>query len=58
VVAVTAIAMVGDRERCLAAGMDDYIAKPFTIERLEQVLTLIVPGATADHPSRSGTTTR
>jgi two-component system sensor histidine kinase/response regulator len=39
VVAMTANAMAGDRERCLRAGMDDYVTKPVTVTELERVLS-------------------
>jgi two-component system, sensor histidine kinase and response regulator len=44
VVALTAHAMMGNRVACQEAGMDDFLAKPFTQENLRQVLSRWLPG--------------
>jgi CheY-like chemotaxis protein/HPt (histidine-containing phosphotransfer) domain-containing protein len=47
IIAMTANAMVGDREACLAGGMDDYVSKPIQIERLIEALGRIPEGGRA-----------
>jgi CheY-like chemotaxis protein/HPt (histidine-containing phosphotransfer) domain-containing protein len=45
IVAMTAHAMVGDRERCLASGMDGYLAKPIRARELLAVIEQVLSGA-------------
>jgi CheY-like chemotaxis protein len=52
IVALTANALQGDRERCLDSGMTEFISKPFTMNKLHDVLRAVTNG-----PESSGTTT-
>jgi signal transduction histidine kinase/CheY-like chemotaxis protein len=63
IIALTGFATEGDRERCLAAGMDDYLSKPYTMAQLGGLLQRWLtreggggapPAAAGDEPRRGG----
>ena len=57
IVALTANAMAGDQQRCRDAGMNDFLAKPYTLSAFEAILRRWVPAAAVAWPSSTAART-
>ena len=53
IVAFTGKVMAGDRERCLAAGATDYVAKPVDLEQLLSILRVCIAGSDTGHSAQA-----
>ena len=58
IIALTALAMQGDQERCLASGMDGYVTKPVKLEELFSVIEKVVPSLHLRSDSKVPSVTR
>ena len=50
IIAITGNALKGDREKCIAAGMDDYLSKPFTGDQLREVISKYLQHSESQEP--------